>query len=169
MIPIQGKDIVTKANVPAGKAATADFGVIDVTMKIAKPTGDTSKASPSMPSYKTIPGRKQGSKLQRKLKTVNVGESTMKTTFKQFLAESADDAVFKVAADFLDTTPANLESVPKSVEDEVLDKGKEIKHDFIKAAIGKWVVRLFTALNKKFARVEAPTGKVAMYRAAETK
>ncbi len=88
-------------------------------------------------------------------------------SFKEYLTESVDAAVFKKAADFLDTTPDALEAVPQNVQDEVLDKGKELRHDFITAAVGKWVVRLFSALNKKFARVEAPTGKVMMYQSAK--
>jgi hypothetical protein len=59
MKPI-GKRLITKAGVPAGKAAEAKYGVIGLTIGFDQPTGDTSKSTPPMPKYKTIPGHTQG-------------------------------------------------------------------------------------------------------------
>lgn len=61
LIPVP-KHIVSKASVPAGKAARADFGTLGLSQTIGQPSGDTSKTTPQMPKYKTIPGMKQGTK-----------------------------------------------------------------------------------------------------------
>ena len=60
LIPLSGSNFKTKASVPAGKAAVADFGVLGIKVTIGQPSGDTSKTAFPMPKYKTIPGKKQG-------------------------------------------------------------------------------------------------------------
>jgi hypothetical protein len=103
----------------------------------------------------------------------------MKHSFKRFLDEAevsassakptatghdaAQDAM-KIAAQFLDTTPDHLEAIDKNTEAKVLDTGREMDKKFIKMAAGSWVIRLFKALNKMFARIEAPNGHGRTYR-----
>lgn len=65
--PIVGTDFKSKASVPAGKSRTAYLGTVGITMGIAQPTGDTSRATPPMPKYKTIPGHIQGVKFREDL------------------------------------------------------------------------------------------------------
>lgn len=60
LIPLTGTKFKTKASVPAGKAAKAEFGVLGIEVSIDQPVGDTSKSAFPMPKYKTIPGKKQG-------------------------------------------------------------------------------------------------------------
>ena len=60
LIPLGGTKFKTKASVPAGKAAKAEFGVLGIEVSIDQPVGDTSKSAFPMPKYKTIPGKKQG-------------------------------------------------------------------------------------------------------------
>ena len=59
LIPVP-KKLLSRASVPAGKAATAELGVIGVTIGIASPEGDTSHSAIPMPKYQTIPGNTQG-------------------------------------------------------------------------------------------------------------
>lgn len=59
LIPLAGTKFKTKASVPAGKAAKAEFGVLGIEVSIDQPKGDTKSAFP-MPKYKTIAGKKQG-------------------------------------------------------------------------------------------------------------
>lgn len=60
LIDLSGKKFMSKASVPAGKAATAELGVLNISQGIAQPDGDTSKTEIPMPKYRTIPGNKQG-------------------------------------------------------------------------------------------------------------
>jgi len=60
LIPLSGTHFKTKASVPAGKAAKAEFGVLGIEVSIDQPKGDTSKSAYPMPKYKTIAGKKQG-------------------------------------------------------------------------------------------------------------
>lgn len=87
----------------------------------------------------------------------------MKVTFKEFLAESMLEKAKQVAADFLDTSPNELQPVEKSVENEVLEKGKELKRQHMRVASGAVIVRLFKALNSLFARIETPDQQHAMF------
>jgi hypothetical protein len=67
LIPISHK-LAPKGSVPAGKAKTAELGVIGVSVGIGQPTGETSKSTPPMPKYKTLPGQKQGTPFTIKVK-----------------------------------------------------------------------------------------------------
>lgn len=60
LIDISGRKFMSKASVPAGKAAVVDLGTVDIAQGIEQPTGETSKTEVPMPKYKTIPGMKQG-------------------------------------------------------------------------------------------------------------
>lgn len=60
LIDLTGTHFMSKASVPAGKAATVEFGVLNISQGIAKPTGDTSRTELPMAKYKTIKGHKQG-------------------------------------------------------------------------------------------------------------
>jgi hypothetical protein len=92
---------------------------------------------------------------------------TARPTFRQFLAERTEDDARRLAAQFLDTTPDHLEPVDKGVEEKVLDTGRELKHEFIKMVGGAWVIRLFAALSRKFARVESPSGESQTFQASQ--
>ena len=59
LIPLSGKTFMSKASVPAGKAARVDFGVLGISMGIQQPDGDTSRTEIPMPKYKTIPGDRE--------------------------------------------------------------------------------------------------------------
>lgn len=54
------KQFRSMSTVPAGKAATAELGVLGISFGIKQPTGDTSQST--MPKYKTIRGKTQGTK-----------------------------------------------------------------------------------------------------------
>ena len=62
LIPLSGTHFLSKASVPAGKAAVANLGVLGISIGIGKPSGTTSRPSVPMPKYKTIPGHTQGTK-----------------------------------------------------------------------------------------------------------
>lgn len=62
LIPLQGTHFLSKASVPAGKAATAELGVLGISFGIKQSTGDTSRPAIKMPKYKTIKGQTQGAK-----------------------------------------------------------------------------------------------------------
>ena len=90
-----------------------------------------------------------------------------KMTFKEHQEfQAADLAGKKLAAELLNTSPAELRITSKDVEEKVLDTGKEVKHKFLKMAIGSLVVRLFSAFGKLFARVESPTGNLVTFEVA---
>jgi len=65
LIPLSGTKFKAKASVPAGKAATAEFGVLNIEVGIEQSTGDTSKPAYPMPKYKTIAGHTQGTRLKK--------------------------------------------------------------------------------------------------------
>lgn len=60
LIPLSGTKFKSKSSVPAGKAAKAQFSLLNIEVGIEQPTGDTSKPALPMPKYQTIPGKKQG-------------------------------------------------------------------------------------------------------------
>lgn len=102
----------------------------------------------------------------------------MKVTFKQFLEgqtnaaplhgkSSISSQAIKIAADFLDSQPDEIEKVDAETEDKVLDVGKEISKKSIDVAGGNIMVRLFKAFSKAFARIEDSEGHRTMYKAPE--
>ena len=95
----------------------------------------------------------------------------MKTrmTFKQYVLseEYISQQALKIAAELLHTVINKLKLVDdKEVEEKVLDTGKEVTHKYVKMADGSLVVRIFKALGKMFARIEAPGGEKFTYEAA---
>lgn len=62
LIPLKGRKFISKASVPAGKAATVQLGVLGISQSIQQSTGDTSRTEIPMPKYKPIPGNTQGTK-----------------------------------------------------------------------------------------------------------
>lgn len=82
----------------------------------------------------------------------------MKATFKQFLNESTVQAqATKIAATMLGSK--NLHQADeKDVEklENLLDVAKEEGRKYINSPMGTWIVSLFKASTKKFARVYPP-------------
>lgn len=70
----------------------------------------------------------------------------------------------QIAAEFLDSAPADLVIVSGSQAEKVLDIGKEIRTKAIEMANGKLFVRLFKAFGDLFARIEGPDMNI-MYHA----
>jgi hypothetical protein len=99
-----------------------------------------------------------------------MGKAMTKMTFKQFITEGEQEAkaqALKAAADFLNTDTKHLKPVNnKSIQEKILDVGREIKNKFIKTVSGAFVVRIFKALGKLFVRIEVPNGEHLFYEAA---
>lgn len=76
LIPIT--KMTQQGSVPAGKAATAEFGVIGLSMKVSQPKGDTSKSAYPMPKYKTLPKQTQGTSIKEDVERIAKGGATAK-------------------------------------------------------------------------------------------
>jgi hypothetical protein len=70
------------------------------------------------------------------------------------LAESISDDARKIAAELLGTTVDKMVPVSHDQEEQVLDTGRELHKEFLDSAAGKWVIRLFRAIGRRFVRIE---------------
>jgi hypothetical protein len=69
------------------------------------------------------------------------------------------------AAELLQVPVDRLKLVGTTEAENVIQKGKQLKRELIKAADAQWVVIFYTNENVKYVRVEAPDGNHKMFKA----
>jgi hypothetical protein len=78
----------------------------------------------------------------------------MSTTFKSFLTEmTVKQQAAIIAKDLLGALQVKMVD---DVDDNLIQRAREIEHKSIQTAAGPWIISLFKIANKMFARVDPP-------------